>query len=263
MIVFAFLNVDIPWIAWLVYRGEMVSPGACAERVLSIWHTRYLIKEAQSGQKIPNYKRELEIEDIRSRLFPLKVSRLFGLYFFQDLESARAAGQRWDGNFRDEHLAEIEIIGKPVISKYDSEWISKHMRSKDSSWISSYFAEIPMGAAPLWELLVEGRAKILGTRIRKLAYETVKRKWPNSLGLLELSRVAALLDSDLGLIWPLITIDGKRASLKLYLNFADATDEGFLERFSKFDGPKNTADLNASSEIVPPDLTNYFVEFTI
>lgn len=241
----------------------MVSPEACAEQVLSVWHAKYLIKKAQSGQKIPSYKKELEIEDIRCRLFPHNVSRLSGLYFFQDLKSARRAGQRWDGNFREEHLSEIEITEQKVVSKYDSEWISQHMRSNGSSWISSYLAGLSMGAAPLWELLVEGRAIILSTRIRKLAYETVKRTWPNSLGLLELSRVAVFLDSDLGLIWPLITINGRRASLKLYLNFADATNESFLERFSKFDGPKNTTDLNASSAIVPPDLTNYFVEFKI
>jgi hypothetical protein len=96
-----------------------------------------------------------------------------------------------------------------------------------------------------------------------LAYETVKRTWPNSLGLLELSRVAVLLGSDLGLIWPLITLEGDKAHLKLYLNFADANDENFLDRLSKFDGPKNTTDLNTSSEIVVPDLSNYFVEFTI
>ena len=49
----AFLNVDIPWIAWLVYRGEMVSAQASNARALSAWHAFYLIDAARVGQREP------------------------------------------------------------------------------------------------------------------------------------------------------------------------------------------------------------------
>ena len=120
-----------------------------------------------------------------------------------------------------------------------------------------------MGESPLWELLVEGRGFVLGTRVRERAYETVKRTWPGSLGLLELSRVAVELDSDLGLISPFLTIDSNKVRLTLQLSFADANDPAFLERFSKYQGPKNTRDLNASASLVVPDLTHHFVEFNL
>ena len=42
MKVFAFLNVDNPWIAWLVYRGEMVSAQASKTHAVSVWHAYYL-----------------------------------------------------------------------------------------------------------------------------------------------------------------------------------------------------------------------------
>jgi hypothetical protein len=98
------------------------------------------------------------------------------------------------------NLAEIEIVGEPTVSRYDSEWITNNMRSTEPSWMASYLSGSPMGERPLWELLVDGRGFVLGTRVRERAYDTVKRKWPQSLGLLELSRVAVELNSDLGLI---------------------------------------------------------------
>lgn len=261
---FAFLNVDIPWIAWLGYRGEMVSSQASNTQALSAWHAFHLIDAARSGQRAAYYRMETALESIRRTSFPAKVSRLSGLYLFEDEASARAAGRRWDGRtFREEHLAEIEIVDNPAVSRYDSEWITKNARSIDSSWMSSYLSGSPMGARPLWEFLVEGRGFVLGTRVRERAYDTVKRKWPRSLALLELSRVAVELNSDLGLILPFLTLESGRRWLTFRLSFPDAKDPSFLDRFAKYDGPKNTADLNASADLVLPDLSEYFVEFPI
>ncbi len=75
---FAFLNIDIPWIAWLVYRGEMISSSA-VRGALSVWHTKYLIDLAQAGPRRKYYESEYDIEVIRQDLFPTKVSRLSGL----------------------------------------------------------------------------------------------------------------------------------------------------------------------------------------
>jgi hypothetical protein len=156
---FAFLNVDIPWIAWLVYRGEMVSPQASNTQALSVWHASYLLDAARTGRRTAYYGAEMALENIRRSTFPAKVSRLSGLYLFEHEASARDAGQRWGGNFRDEHLAEIEIVGEPAVSRYDSEWITNKMGSADSSWMSSYLSGSTMGQTPLWEFLVEGSFK--------------------------------------------------------------------------------------------------------
>jgi len=51
--------------------------------------------------------------------------------------------------------------------------------------------------------------------------------------------------------------------LTLQLNFVDAQNPDFLDRFSKYDGPKNIADLNASADLVLPDLSDHFAEFTL
>lgn len=261
MRVFAFLNIDTPWIAWLVYRGEMVSPRATGEQVLSVWHAKYLIDAVRDRMRQTYYSRELEIEVMRRGSFPWKVSRLSGLYFFEDLETAKKAGRRWDSSFRNEYLAEIEIRGSPQISKYDSEWVSRYMSSPDDAWIQEYLMGKPCSDEPIWELLIDGRGLVLGADVRQRAYETVKRSWPQSLGLLELSRVAVELGSDLGMIAPVITQKGRSAELKLYLNFSDAKNENFLNRLKAYDGPKNVTDLNQSSDLVCPDLSDQFVQF--
>lgn len=260
---FAFLNVDIPWIAWLVYRGEIVSQKASNTHALSVWHAKYLIDCARSGERVSYYKMEMALENIRRASFQDNVSRLSGLYFFENVESARRAGQRWDGNFDEKHLAEVEIVGKPVVSRYDSEWVTHNAEIIDPMWMKSYLSGSQMGENSLWELLVEGRGFVLGTDVRKLAYETIKRAWPKSLALLELSRVAVELNSDLGLICPFLVTESDKIRLTLQISFADAKNPDFLERFSRYAGPKNTADLNPSADLVLPDLSEYFTEFAL
>ncbi len=137
------------------------------------------------------------------------------------------------------------------------------MADADQSWIPDYLASRAFGPRPLWELLVEGRGYVLGTRVRERAYETLKRQWPKTLGLLELSRVAVELGSDLGLSVPILSRDGNIARLRVYLNFEDAKNPEFLERFGNYSGPKNTADLNSQTSLVRPDLSEYFAEFKI
>ncbi len=228
-----------------------------------MWHAQYLFDTAGLGTRAAYYRAELAIEQERMSSCPDRVSRLTGLYFFEDADSACKAGQRWDGNFREEHLAEVELAGRPRISRYDSEWITYRMADADASWLPNYLAGRSPGPRPLWELLVEGRGYVLGTRVRERAYETLKRQWPKSLGLLELSRVAVELDSDLGLSVPILWRDGDIARLRVCLNFEDAKNPEFLERFRTYSGPKNTADLNPHTALVLPDLSEYFAEFRI
>jgi hypothetical protein len=98
---------------------------------------------------------------------------------------------------------------------------------------------------------------VFGTQLREAAYEVVKRVWPKSLPLLELSRVAVELGSDLGVITPMVLGEPNNYRVDFAMNFADATNPDFLERFSRYDGPKNTNDLGPESELVLPDLRPY------
>jgi hypothetical protein len=113
------------------------------------------------------------------------------------------------------------------------------------------------GQRPVWELLVDGRAVIFGTSLREAAYEVAKRTWPRSLALLEMSRVAVELDSDLGLIAPIVLGPANDQRVDFAMNFIDARNQEFLKRFADYDDPKNTADLGPAAELVLPDLRPY------
>jgi hypothetical protein len=165
-------------------------------------------------------------------------------------------------NFKKEHLAEVAIVGNPTVSRYDSRWLPK-IRNGQAEHIRNYLSGMPMTREPRWEILVEGRGFVLGTEVRMLAYKTVKEKWPESLGMLELSRVAVELGSDFGLSCAFLSVSGDKAQLSIKLNFNDARKPEFLEKLGKYKGPKNTADLNSSVSLILPDLRDQFVEFTI
>jgi hypothetical protein len=266
MRVFAFLNVDDPSVAWLVYRGVMVSAGAMTEqehKVISIWHAKYLFDAAGPKERAARYEAESEIERERVSSYPDRVSRLSGLYFFEDAESALRAGERWDAKFREEYLAEIELVGQPKVARYDSEWITRRMDSDDRSWIPRYLAGEPLGPSPVWELLVEGRGFVLGTRLRRRAYETVKRQWPRSLGLLDLSRVAAELDSDLGLSVPLLWRDRDLARLAWCILVEDLKNREFLDKLRAYEGPWNIAGPVPPPDLVLPDTSGTAVAFKV
>jgi hypothetical protein len=198
----AYLNVENPIVAWLVYRGEMFS----ANRVqvppdevwtpLSIFHTSRLRSAAVSAGAA--YTTERAIDDARHLTYPEKISRLSGFYVFGDEESARRAEALWDGNFRREFMCEVGISPESNVTRYDSNWITHEFRSGPGNWVDRYVAGEPYDNAPLWEYVIEGTALVFGTALRERAYATVTRTWPESLALLELGRIAAALGSQPG-----------------------------------------------------------------
>jgi hypothetical protein len=244
---YAYLDVTDPLVAWLTYRGEMVAAGSLIEGALSFWAAGRLRNKEL-------YLKELALESQRSRSFPASVSRLSGFYVFDDLDSARAAAERWGvERFRPDTLVEVGIVPGSRVSRYDAEWITRHFNgSGDIDWGRHYFAGISTDS-PIWELVVDGRAIIYGTEVREAAYEVIVAKWPKTKCLLELARLAAHLDSDLGLIvaWPVR--DGEVIRVHFIMHFEDAMNEEFLKRTRDFKGPVNVRDLYPF-EPVTPDL---------
>ena len=179
------------------------------------------------------------------------VSRLASFYVFEDVMSAERAMRRWSGSFRKELLAEVGLRPGFTASRHDAEWITRHLEADDSpEWMHAYLRGEAACADPFWELLVAGRGLVFGKPLREAAYDVVKATWPDSLALLELSRVGVELDSDLGLITAMIFGRGTELEVQYAMNFADATDAAFLARFAEFDGPRNTAYLRPDSRLV-------------
>jgi hypothetical protein len=234
---FVHLRIQNPLVAWLVYRAEIVSGGVAHESTLSFWLMNSLRNVAVRRRRAV-YQAELELEAQRARRFPGAVPRLRGFYAFDDTESAQRAVDTW-GSFSSDNLAAIGISPDSDTSRHDAEWITHHLgQDQSSDWMDSYLAGKARGADPIWELLIDGRAIIYGTTLRKAAYGVVKRVWPVSLPLLELSRMGA--PDDLRVVFT--------------MSFADAKNPDFLEQLGSFEGPKNTNDLTPDSDLVLPDL---------
>lgn len=141
---FAYLNVDHPVVAWGVYRGVLVSAqvtGTPPEYPVSMMFAGMV--QSQSNARFQN---ELLIDAVRIQRYPQQVSRLSGMYFFEDPAQAENA-TAWGGHFRQENLTELEVHPVGVSTRANSDWITYakvdgdgRLDQTDLSWIEHYWA---------------------------------------------------------------------------------------------------------------------------
>jgi hypothetical protein len=263
-IVYAFLNVEDPFVAWQVYRGALASPGIAHESALSLWLAEHLRSLSQGNQRQGRFQTEIAIEQARGRQYSRVVSRLRGFYAFPEELSAIRAAETWPGrHFDARFLAEIHVLEGARVSRHDSNWITRELDPTDGVWIDAYLSGRQADKHPIWELLMEARAVVYGTELRKRAYETVRRTWPDSLALLEIARLGGELGSDLGLITPMMLGNQKVGLEVAYcLNMLDAKNDVFLERLRQHrekGGAMNWDDLAVGGDtFTVPDLRSRF-----
>lgn len=192
---YIFLNVDDPICAWCAYRGALVSARLNGENgFLSVWLAGLM--RSNNPQRI---SREFQLEQVRRNHFPQFPSRLSSIYCFLKIEDAKKAASLWGGPFCDSNLIEVSLGNVIPSHRFDSNWISYYShivgsQNSTPSWMHQYWRGDPCPYDchdPIWETLIEGRAVVLGTEVRKRAYEIIKSCFPESLGVLEIARIAA------------------------------------------------------------------------
>lgn len=175
----AFIDVRDPLIAWLAYRGEMVSADQTVPSSLSVFHTRRL---RNAGAAL--YDAEQQLDRERHSLDPHLPFRLRGFFAFRDMPPAKQAAAVWDlPSFRLENLAEIELHPHARVAEHDSQHITRKLAEGPGPWMAQYVRgqtdeQGPWGRMP--ELVVEGRALVLGTALRERAKDTVLATWPHA-----------------------------------------------------------------------------------
>lgn len=201
---FLYLNIDAFPAAWSAYRGQLITSsnyGTVAFRPLSFWPLRLL-----QERRVSRMQKELMLEQVRRQFYPVAVSRLHGIYLWEDEQSARR-GERWrdteGSHYHPDYLVEVGFTYSRL-SRVDTNWIDKYLlpdsvsAEKNADWMHKYWAgEACPGVEPLWECIAEGRGLIYGTTIRMQAYEKVASAAPESLGQLELGRIAVEMGSNL------------------------------------------------------------------
>lgn len=253
---YAFLNIESPVCAWATYRGTLVSapnePG-----FVSVW-TAGLLQTTEFRRL--NF--ETKIEAVRVAQFPDRISRLRGMFCVLDQEDAMKAlswGHAGKTHFELQYLAELNLSeAGSRRDRLDANWITYATMSDDGSpedpiWIAKYWLGEPYpGQTPTWETLVEGRMTVLGTDIRKAAYENVKSEFPESLMFLEIARQAAWVGSDLGSVCAFLQAEGDEVVLKYLMNMLDADNPEFIEKLKALresGHPINHADLKPHIEL--------------
>ena len=86
-----------------------------------------------------------------------------------------------------------------------------------------------------------------GTELRDRAYETIKQQFPRTITFLEIARLAAWVDFDLGNIRAWLRDEGNNVALHYLMDMREANDPAFLKKLEqlKVEGhPINWADLN-------------------
>jgi hypothetical protein len=255
---YVYLDVTDPVCAWATYRGVLVSVSPDAREDDLIGGVSLMSAGMMRAGSPARLNNELAVEGVRRLRHPGRVSRLRGMYCFLDSRNAQRAAALWGSfrnHFRPEFLAELHLQATSRRDRLDSNWITYAKRDEngflsggDLEWFDRYWEgqEYP-GEVPIWETIVEGRMIVLGTELRERAYETIKREFPRTLALLEIARLAAWADSDLGNIRAWLHDEGANIALRYLMDMRDANDPKFLTKVEqlKVEGhPINWADLH-------------------
>jgi len=190
--VYAILNIENPIVAWEVAIGRIKSVPESEYNInnswLSNWSYSLLRKYATKGN-IYSFINELKLEQIRLDNYQNSVSRLRGIYFFENIEDAYAAIDRWGfkSNLK-KYISEV-LITVNKLTKVDSEWITFYLGNKNNNdqWIHNYWQGKIHGEKPLYELIIEGVGYVLNQEIRKEAYSKIYYKYPTATPLLAMA----------------------------------------------------------------------------
>jgi hypothetical protein len=135
---FMYLDIKHPVVAWNVYRGVLIS--------------RRLVEEASGGTPLSMTAARLFIQQDLDRLifetvldlyraehYPEKVSRLTGLFVFNEPESALAAAddKAWGGHISTDYLTDVGVSAAPNLTRMDGNWVSwmlKERQGGSSDW---------------------------------------------------------------------------------------------------------------------------------
>ena len=266
--VFACIDIEHPVVAWATYRGVLVSARSGHEYPQC--PVSVMMAGMSKSRNSIRLRNELAIEKVRQLRHGQCVSRLTGMYFFEDPLALESAAD-WGGHFSSDYHAELGLFPGATISRHDANWITfaplddvRVLTTVD--WADSYWAgDAYPGQTPVWELIVDGRAVVYGTDLRERAYKILKDEFPLCVSILEVGRIAATLESDLGQTsaW-LAQVSETEYSLDYYLDLRDADNPEFLQKLGGYVRPKNHADLAVGGDtFTVPDFRRFSEVFAI
>lgn len=255
--------------AWNVVRSNYYSPSCLpqSERpgALSFGMTD-LLRYGNAARAAAEFR----LEDFRRRCFPYAVSRLTGIFLFDDASSAAQVWESdaWSGHFCSEFLTDVGVSADRS-SRLDATWITM-MRNDQNTLVEGwegmaerYWYGEPASDLPIWERIIEGFITIWGLDLKTRALQQIQTFWPQSLPLLEIAANSAAIGSFDGAVVPYAVQKDALLEISYYLRMVDAKDPKFCERLGHFlkTGGKRVCRLGqVGDSLVLPDFSVYSFE---
>lgn len=263
---FAYIDISNPMAAWNVVRGAIFSPSCLPkidERRGSISFAMAGLLGSSDAKRI---KCEFRLENFRATRFPNTVSRLTGIFIFDDVDSVARTWEEdpWGEHFHDDYLTDVGVSADRSV-RVDAQWISKMMSAEHQlvqGWqemAERYWSGEPANETPIFERIVEGWVAIWGLDLKRRAQQEIRDFWPNSLQLLSYCVNASSIGSCDGAIIPYVTRNGNCVDVKYYLRLVDAKNPEFCEQLRKFLTSRDPkiCRYNAGDDFVLPDFSTY------
>ena len=220
---YAYFNIDNPMVAWEVAIGRVRTTYATKDEYYSVSLWQYSLLKSYSENGISQkFISELQLEKTRKKSYPNQVSRLQGLYFFENEDNAIQALSRWGIKVNKEYISPVTFY-YDKITKVDSEWVTNYLNTEQSEWHEKYWQGDTLGVKPLTEVLALGHGIILNSDLRNKAYEKVMNIWPTSTLLLAMACCAYQVKNidDIALMSPALYTKNDSIKGNFIINIAD------------------------------------------
>lgn len=267
-----YLDHHHPPILWNIVRGGFSSVDALPEDEKTFVISASLASMLQNSSA-NRLEAELSLEIVRQTVAPSSVSRLTGLFVFDEIESVAQIWESncWGAHFQNEYLADVGVCARNS-SRLDANWISKII-ARDGSLLpdwktaaQNYWLGIPHpDLHPIWERIVDGTFTVWSMHSKDAAFKEVQAIWPNSLGLLTHSMNCFGAESLDGQCYPVVTINEGMIKVEYYLRMIDSLNQGFSERLQRLqeENPKFFAGTPNPDQMYTPNLNGYAVEISL
>lgn len=261
-----YLDHHHPPVLWNIVRGGFDSVDLLPEAEKSFAISVSLSSMLQNSLA-GRLEAELSLELVRLAVAPNRVSRLRGIFVFDDVESISRIwnSNRWGVHFVDEYLADVGVTARKS-TRVDAAWISDIIDDQGQllpRWEKAavnYWSGVPKSAAsPIWEVIVEGSFCIWSMHSKEKALKEIAALWPNSLGLLTHSMNCFGVGSQDGQCFSGIVSDEAGISLDHYLRMVDSKEAGFIDKVARLsqENPKFFAGYPDPNKMNLPDLSGY------
>lgn len=267
-----YLDHHHPPTLWNIVRGGFDSvdnlPLDDQDFALSVAMTSMIVNG--SAKRLES---ELQMEIVRQHVSSQSVSRLTGMFVFDDIRSLAQIwdANDWGGHFKQEYLTDVGVYAKRS-SRHDANWVACMIASDGSlkaGWAQaaeSYWTGLPrLDMTPIWERIVCGTFCIWSMHSKQSALKEIEAIWPQSLNLLTICMNFFAVGSHDGQIFPGITTKNDALLLGYYLRMKEAqTPDVYhrIQQLSKNDPKMYTPPLN-SDVLVLPDLTGFQIHIPL